>query len=425
LPAWLGPDLEYLFAGRALRSLSQGYLAIIVPLFLATLGYRPVQIGIVFTAGSFGSMVLTAAVGFLADRWGRKTLLIALGILTAVSGIAFALAPNFWVLIIAAAAGTIGRGGNAGSGGAFGPYFPAEQALIAEHAGDVHRTTAFGAVSLVGVLAGAAGSLVATTPSLLHTLTGTSMIAGDRILFYLTAVLGIAMAIVILPVREAPRPPRAAGAPRLSRSTRHVLVRFLITNATNGLAIGMLGPVLVYWLHLRYGATSGQLGTLFFITNIAAAPSYLASGRLARKLGAVRAVVAARTIAVGLLALIPLMPTFVLAAAVFLLRTLVNVLSAPIRQSYLMGVVDPADRSTAAGLSNLPLQACSTVGPTLAGQLMEITWLGLPLELAAALQGVNAVLYYVFFRDIRPPEELPIGPTEREPKTAELLPDDE
>src|SRR6185312_14883427 len=34
LPTWLGRDLALLFGGRALRSLAQGYLAIIVPLFL-------------------------------------------------------------------------------------------------------------------------------------------------------------------------------------------------------------------------------------------------------------------------------------------------------------------------------------------------------------------------------------------------------
>jgi hypothetical protein len=30
---------------------------------------------------------------------------------------------------------------------------------------------------------------------------------------------------------------------------------------------------------------------------------------------------------------------------------------------------------------------------------------GMPLQLAAVLQGINAILYYVFFRNVRPPEE--------------------
>jgi hypothetical protein len=99
------------------------------------------------------------------------------------------------------------------------------------------------------------------------------------------------------------------------------------------------------------------------------------------------------------------MPTFWLASAFFLMRTGVNTLSNPIRQSFLMGVIPERDRSTAAGFSNLPLQVLSSPGPTIAGSLMQSVWVGLPLELAAGLQAVNAVLYYAFFRNIRPPEE--------------------
>lgn len=397
---WLSRDLALLFTGRALRSISQGYLAIIVPLYLARLGLPATRVGIFFTAGAVGSMALTALVGIGADRFGRKTLLVLLGLLTGASGLAFALTRRFAVLLVAAALGTIGRGGGAGSGGAYGPYFPAEQALIAEHAGSRWRTHAFGVVSLIGVLSGAVGAVVATIPGLLARGGAVSILVSDRVLFLLTAAIGVAMAVVVLPVREGPRPPRVRGAPRLAPGTGKILLRFFITNSTNGLAVGMLGPVLVYWFHIRYGVTSAQLGPLYLIANLAAAPANLLSARIARALGPVRAIVTARGVSVCLLSLVPLMPTFPLAGLVFLLRTQANSLSNPIRQSFLMGVVAERDRSTAAGLSNLPLQAFSSAGPTIAGWLMEVVWVGLPLELAAGLQGVNAVLYWLLFRNV-------------------------
>jgi MFS family permease len=399
-------NLRLLFTGRALRSFSLGYLNVIVPIYLVSLGYSAVRVGLVYTAGSLGSMALTAAVGLMADRFGRKPLLIALGLFTGTAGLLFAISPSFGVLLFAAALGTIGRGGGAGSGGSFGPYFPAEQALIAEHAGDERRTAAFGVVSLIGVLAGAGGSLAATTPSLLHRIFGLGVVTGERALFALTAVLGIAMAVVILPVRELPRAPRQSGAPRLGPATRRMLPRFMLTNATNGIAVGMLGPVLVYWFHVRYGATSAELGTLYFLANIVAAPSNLLAPVFAKRLGAVSAVVSARSLAVLLLAAMALMPSFWLAGILLLLRTQVNTISGPIRQSFLMGVVDEEDRSTAAGISNLPLQALSSAGPVLAGQIMQSVALSLPILIAASLQAVNAALYYAFFRKVHPPEEL-------------------
>src|SRR6185312_5762134 len=102
-------------------------------------------------------------------------------------------------------------------------------------------------------------------------------------------------------------------------------------------------------------------------------PSNLAAGRVARRLGTVRAVVILRAIALLLMAM-ALVPTFLIAAVLFLLRTQVNTMSGPMRQSFLMGMVPAEDRSTAAGLSNLPLQIFSSAGPTIAGQLMQSVW---------------------------------------------------
>jgi MFS family permease len=404
-PAWLTRDIKLLLAGRALRSLSLGYLTVLVPVYLARAGYSATRVGVVFTAGAVGSIVLTACVGVLADRIGRKPLLIALGLMSGAAALTFALTDRFPILLIAAALGTIGRGGGAGSSGAFGPYYPAEQPLIAEQVRDEVRTQVFGMVSVVGVLAGALGALMATVPTLLHRFFAVTEIAGDRALFVCAAVLGVAMAIVILPVKEPPPAPRPAGKRRLQPATTHVLWRFLITNATNGLAVGMLGPVLVYWFHVRFGATAAELGSLYFLANILAAPSNLLAAPVARRFGTVRAVVCLRSIAVLLMAAMALVPTFLMAAVLFLLRTQVNTMSNPMRQSFLMGMVDPADRSTAAGFSNLPLQVLSSAGPTIAGQLMQSVWVSLPLELAAALQAVNAALYHAFFKNMRLPEE--------------------
>jgi MFS family permease len=403
-PDWLTRDIVLLLSGRALRSLTQGFLTVLVPVYLAGQGYTATRVGIVFTAGAVGSILLTATVGLAADRIGRKPLLIALGFLSAAAALGFALTTSYSMLLIAAACGTIGRGGGAGSSGAFGPYYPAEQPLLAEQVRDADRTHVFGVVAVVGVLAGALGSLTAALPTVLQRGFGMPESAGARALFFAAAALGVAMALVVVPVREPALKPRRPGQ-RLHAATWNVLWRFLITNATNGLAIGMLGPVLVYWFHVRFGATAAELGTLYFLANVLAAPSNLMAAPVARRFGTVRAVVMLRTIAVTLMAIMALAPTFVIAGALFLLRTQVNTMANPMRQSFLMGMVDPADRSTAAGFSNLPLQVLSSAGPTIAGQLMQSVWVSLPLELAAGLQAVNTVLYHAFFHRMRLPEE--------------------
>jgi predicted MFS family arabinose efflux permease len=133
---------------------------------------------------------------------------------------------------------------------------------------------------------------------------------------------------------------------------------------------------------------------------------YLMAGRLALWMGSVRSVVATRAVSTVLMFAVVLMPTFGLAALMYGIRAVFNVLSIPVRQSYLMGVIDPAERSSAAGLANFPSQVTSAIGPYMAGYFMEHLMLSLPLEFAAVMQGLNTVLYYLFFRNVYPPEEI-------------------
>ncbi|HLI51575.1 MAG TPA: MFS transporter, partial [Thermomicrobiaceae bacterium] len=329
-PGWLNRDLSYLFWGRGLRSLSQGYLGVIVPLYLAELHYSAVRLGVIFTAAAAVSAFMSAAVGVLSDRYGRKLFLVILGLLTAAGGAAFAASGAFWVLLIAGAISTVGRGGGAGSGGAWGPYAAAEQALIAEHSGDQNRTSVFGAMSFIGVLTGAVGSLIAGMPSVLQHFFGTTQVDGDRILFFSTIFVGIAMAAVMVPVRETrdatgepqPRQQRAKSGEKhkLQPETVRLILKFMATNTANGLGYGLLGPITVYWFYRRYGVGSGQMAELFFLINLATAPSYLFAARLAKRLGVVKGITHTRALSVVMLGLMPFMPTYLLAALLYILR---------------------------------------------------------------------------------------------------------
>ncbi len=420
--SWLNRDLGWLFVLRILRSISQGYLGIILPLYLALLGYNAIALGTLLACSAIAAALISMLTGVLSDRFGRKTLIAIISLLFAVGGVGFAFARSFFWIVNFAAIGSIGRGG-ALAGGAWGPFYPAVQALVAEESSDYNRTTVFGVFSFVGVMAGAIGSLLAGLPTLTRRAIGLSELETYRGLFILSGVLGAVMALAIIPVGE--RRPLPASEPSaaarneptvavtrwlgLSRDSWHLVIRFMITNSTNGLAIGMLGPIVVYWFYRRFGASSGQLAEVFFIINVVSSIPYLAAGRIALMLGSVRAIVITRAISTVLRLGVVAVPTFGLAATLYGLRALFNLLSIPVRQSYLMGIIDPAERSSASGFANFPSQVTSSIGPYLAGYFMEHLALALPLEFAAVMQGLNTFLYWIFFRDVYPPEELHAG----------------
>jgi MFS family permease len=184
-PEWYAGNVPWLLATRAARSFSQALLVIVVPLYVAAAGYSTLQVGYLLSIALAGSTGMTILVGVLSDRYGRKALLMIIAGL-AIGTAVYALTTQFWVLALMAALASI-RGGGAGSGGGFGPFYPAEQALVAGSSTDRDRNTVFSSLSLVGVLAGAAGSAVAVLPGILRQHFQASTIASYHPVFWIAA----------------------------------------------------------------------------------------------------------------------------------------------------------------------------------------------------------------------------------------------
>ena len=115
----------YLFAARALRDFGDGFVAILLPVYLLLLGFSPLQVGIIATASLFGSALLTIAVGFLGARRNLRWLLLASASLMTATGVAMSLADDYWLLLVIAFAGTINP-----SAGSVSVFVPLEHAAL-------------------------------------------------------------------------------------------------------------------------------------------------------------------------------------------------------------------------------------------------------------------------------------------------------
>src|SRR5688572_16957521 len=92
---------------RALRDFGDGFVAILLPVYLAALGHTAFQIGVIATLALLGSAVLTLLVGAIGARFDRRRLLLGASLLMVASGIAYAAADEYWVLLVVAGIGTI------------------------------------------------------------------------------------------------------------------------------------------------------------------------------------------------------------------------------------------------------------------------------------------------------------------------------
>ncbi|HSN15322.1 MAG TPA: MFS transporter, partial [Anaeromyxobacteraceae bacterium] len=191
------------------------------------------------------------------------------------------------------------------------------------------------------------------------------------------------------------------------RRSRGVVFRLSALFSVDAFAGGFVVQSFVaWWFHERFGVAPGLLGAIFFGANVLAGLSALAAAPLAKRIGLVNTMVATHLPSNVLLALVPLMPTLPLAIGLLLARFSISQMDVPTRQSYTMAVVDPAERSAAAGVTGIARTVGAALAPVAAGPLYAVPALaGLPFVVAGALKIAYDLALWRSFRALKPPEE--------------------
>jgi MFS family permease len=407
----MGRDLNLLMGARTSMSMVRALAGIVTPLYLTASGYSAVELGLLFTVVAATGAVISIAIGVFTPRFGHKPFLILLPTLTGVAGVAFGLTASPLPIFLFAALGTFGRG-EGGAGGNVGPYYPAEHAMLAALAPPERRTAVFARFTLAAALGGLAGAQLAWLPDIAPAfgLTGTS---AYHPAFFVIAALAFLTGGLTIPIADPSPAPAGRRVLALPQRSRGLFWRLAVTNSVNGVESAFFGPFLAYWFAQRYGVGPGEIGFLLAAVNLATLLSNLGADRVAQRLGLVRGISLARGFQAALLALMALAPSFWLAGALYLLRQLANRVQGPLKDSYVIGMAAPDERAAVVALSNLPAQTTGIGGQIAAGYAFAYLPLAIPFELSALAQGLNAVLFYLFFRHWLPPEERPPEPTGR------------
>ncbi|MBA2700594.1 MAG: MFS transporter [Chloroflexi bacterium] len=390
-----------LFALRMLRMFGYGFLAVALVLYLDALGLDAWTIGVVLTLTLVGDALISLWLTTHADRLGRRRVLVAGSMLVFLAGAVFALTDWVPILILAATIGVISPTGNE-----VGPFLAIEQAALSQTVPDARRTATFAWYNLVGYLATASGALAAglLSQSLLDR--GTGAVDAYRAIVVGYACIGLVMAVGFWRVGVAVEaPPRERSSDDIRerlglRNSRRVVLRLSALFSIDAFAGGFVPQSLMaYWFHLRFGVEPAALGAIFFGANLLAAVSSLSAARIAARIGLINTMVFTHLPSNILLILVPLMPTLPLAVAVLLLRFSLSQMDVPTRQSYVFSVVDPDERSAAAGVTGIARTTGAAISPSLSTVMISTAGLtALPFFLAGGLKIVYDLLLYRDFR---------------------------
>ncbi|WP_198852651.1 MFS transporter [Alicyclobacillus sp. SO9] len=394
---------------RGLRSMGQGAMVVDLVLYLKDLHWNGTAIGGVTTgAGLFGA-ALILGVGILSDKFGRKRFLVTYEILTILAALTATLTNAALPLVIAIVVAGFGRGQNGGAG----PFAPAEQAWLAHYITRSDRGRVFSYNAAVGFFGMAAGSIIGGWPSLSP---ATTVIGAFRPVFIFVGAISLVCFIVIWGTEEKRGQSAGANLQKASqypaapegqvdsdeeadirKKENRAMLKYASLNVLNGIAVGMTGPMMVYWFSLKFGAHTGGIGIMLSVGFLVTSLFSVLNARLARRVGVVRTVTVMRLTGSSLMALLPWLPNFGFASFVYIVRSGLNRGTMGNRNALSTSLTRDTRRGLAVSLNALSMRLPSSIGPTISGYLFDIGWLNIPLYITAVLQIVNAALYQKLF----------------------------
>ena len=370
-----------------------GFIYIDLSYFLPTIqGVSPFWSGLIVTTMGMTLVVESIPMGILADRYGRRKMLVLGNICASLSLIGFAMTDAIPLLFVVAVLEGTGEAAYAVSVGA----------LMAEKAGDEKRTPAFSLQAFLSWIAIALGGF-SISSVVVFQYVGLNVREAHIALYVAIGLLGLSITPLLFRIKES----TVARNRReiLPRKSGGVLKKYIAYSVTIAVGAGLFVPLMAYWFKAAYGVPDQTSGLVLGLTNLITAGIVFITPKLARKFGLVKATVLTQAASTVFMVAIPSSPTFAIAAVIYMVRVFLMNLSNPLTQSLIMGLVSPDERGMASGITaalwRLPNSLSTSVGFVLIGA----GYLGLPFYIATVLYVAGISTFWFMFKDAQLPEE--------------------
>ena len=380
-----GRDARILITANAAGQLFLQFSVFIMPFYLRALGYDMAAMGTFFSIQTFTGGLFFLLAGQISLRMGyRKTLLLSafLGLAGRLLQVA---ALNTYILAL----GFFLVGVN------MGLRQPNFTALLSEEVGDERRHHAFSISFGLGTIFNAAGVLVAGFAPGFFEGIGIPEGIAYRLVISL-ALLQFALVIpALLMISDVP-----VKNPRINWNRELVvkILKFSLPSALIGFGAGITIPYMSLYFNIRFGQTLAAISGIFFFQQLAMGLGSFGLPRLVNRIGPVRVITSFQSTAAFLFAIFPSIETFLLAAFLYVLRSILMNIVWPINDSFMMGFFSTEEKATAAGIR----RAFSTFmrgGGNYVGGLLFAISLSYPFYATALLYVVATAIFYAFFRE--------------------------
>lgn len=379
-------DMKLILFSNTFSSIQHGLFAVIQTLYLKSLGYDPPTIGLLVGLTPMLSMFFLVPSGIIADRFGKKCLLIASSLAYLSSFIIYATLDAFHFLLLASLL----------FGFSLGTYIAPFQAIIANKVETARRSYTYSLSSFLFSFGLIIGSLLAGLKEILEFTFHLTPIFSYKLMFWLLVAIGILSIVPLIPIKEESKVD-AKVKKRFTIKSWGSIGKLSLFQGLIGLGAGFFVALLPLYLNMKFSALEAEIGILLAISNAVTGLSYLAAPKLLETMGSVRSIVLSQGFAVLLLLLIPLSPSFEVVGLLYATRTMLMNFAEPIISTYTTELVEMDEVAFTYGVTTTAWNGANAISTMVAGQIMR-TNLDLPPYFCGVTYALSIMLFYFFFK---------------------------
>jgi MFS family permease len=336
-------------------------------LFILANGFDRDYLGLVNSLPSMASLFLGIPLGYLSDRWGKRTsLLIGLAVYLSSLIIQVSLKSPLGIAFFVFLGGV---------GNTF--YFISQAPFMMRHSEEKDRAFIFslnyGLTTLAGVLGSLLAGILPSTFGTLFHISATSALAYEAVLLVCAVMGGFSLIPMFLIRQEKSIIPHQTQPLHIRQILKQPIVwKLAIPNLLIGLGAAVLMPYMNVFFVDKFSLDSKSLGVLFSISSLLIGVGVILGPRLATLVkGKIRAIVFSQGASLVFLLFLGFTPLSWLAQVSYLIRaTLMNIAN-PLFSAFSMEHTPTNQQGTVNSILNTAWTLGWAIGPFISGVVQQ------------------------------------------------------
>ncbi len=399
---WIHRDGKLIMASRGVSTFARSTIAVLLAIYLEKLGFSLIQIGAFLSVGVAGSAFFTFIVGLIAERVGRRRLLVSFTLISATAGLTLVFIDGFLPLMFIVFVGSIT------GAGVVGPTGPLEQASITDTAPSEKRTDLFALYRITAMGGAALGALAVGLPTIFQSTFSISEINSYKAMFVgftFFLLIGALLYRLLSPRVEVGATKQRWVNPLRLPSRRLIFTLTGLFSLDHFAGSIFMESLAAFWFYTRFGLELEQLALVFFASRILAAISLWVAAKLANRIGLINTMVFTHIPASLFLIMAAFAPVAWIAVLFWQLRAFFSMMDVPTRDSYTMSIVQPNERVAMASIHIVGRSIMGTIGPLVGTAVWQFLSAAAPLIGSGVLKITYDLSLYFMFRNVKPPQE--------------------